>query len=98
MERDGGLICDQTVTLTVFHSKAGCLEALRRTSENAVKSQVWLAVTVYVLVPIVKKRLGLSASLYEALQISSLTMFETTPINSLTSKHPARIQSFHPTN
>ena len=46
------------------------------TSENAVKSQIWIAVSVYVLVAIVKKRLNLSASLYEILQILSLTMFE----------------------
>ena len=42
-------------------------------SENAVKSQIWTAVSVYVLVAIVKKRLNLSASLYEMLQILSLT-------------------------
>jgi IS4 transposase len=46
------------------------------TSENAVKSQIWIAVSVYVLVAILKKRLKLSASLYEILQILSLTMFE----------------------
>ena len=46
------------------------------TSENAVKSQIWIAISVYVLVAIVKKRLKLSASLYEMLQILSLTMFE----------------------
>jgi hypothetical protein len=46
------------------------------TSENAVKSQIWIAVSAYVLVAIVKKRLHLSASLYEILQILSLTMFE----------------------
>ena len=53
------------------------------TSENAVKSQIWTAVSVYVLVAIVKKRLALPASLYEMLQIFSLTLFEKTPINSL---------------
>ena len=50
-------------------------------SENAVKSQIWIAVSVYVLVAIIKKRLGLTASLYEMLQILSLTMFERMPIN-----------------
>ena len=53
------------------------------TSENAVKSQIWIAVSVYVLVAIVKKRLNLSASLYEILQILSLTMFERTPLDQL---------------
>lgn len=50
------------------------------TSENAVKTQIWIAVSVYVLVAIVRKRLGLKASLYQILQILSLTLFETVPI------------------
>ena len=50
------------------------------TSENAVKTQIWIAVSVYVLVAIVKKRLKLSASLYEMLQILSLTLFERIPL------------------
>ncbi len=53
------------------------------TSENAVKTQIWIAVSVYVLVAIVKKRLNLSASLYEMLQILSLTMFERLPLDQL---------------
>ena len=53
------------------------------TSENAVKSQIWIAVSVYALVAIVRKRLALSASLYEILQILSLTLFEKTPVNQL---------------
>ena len=60
-------------------------------SENAVKSQIWIAVSVYVLVAIVKKRLGLSASLYEILQILSLTMFERMPINQLLSQQAIAI-------
>jgi hypothetical protein len=136
VDRATGLICDQTITLTVFYSKSGYPAALRRirfktdegktlvfltnnfalpaltitelyrcrwqvelffkwikqhlriksffgTSENAVKTQVWIAVSVYVLAAIVKKRLGLAASLYETLQILSLTMFETTPLHQL---------------
>jgi len=136
VDRSTGLICDQTITLTVFYSKTGYPEALRRvrfktdegktlvfltnnfalpaftitelyrcrwqvelffkwikqhlriksffgTSENAVKTQVWIAVSVYVLVAIVRKRLALEASLYETLQILSLTMFETTPLRQL---------------
>jgi hypothetical protein len=59
------------------------IKAFFGTSENAVKSQIWIAVSVYVLVAIVKKRLALPASLYEMLQIFSLTLFEKTPINSL---------------
>jgi len=51
------------------------------TSENAVKSQIWIAVSVYVLVAIVKKRLRLEASLYTLLQILSVTLFEKMPIN-----------------
>jgi hypothetical protein len=50
------------------------------TSENAVKTQIWIAVSVYVLVAIVKKRLALDASLYTLLQILSLTLFEKMPI------------------
>jgi len=53
------------------------------TSENAVKSQIWIAVSAYVLVAIVKKRLHLTASLYEILQILSLTMFEKIPLDQL---------------
>jgi len=136
VDRSSGLICDQTITLSVFYSKTGYPEVLRRirfkteegktlvfltnnfalpaltitelyrcrwqvelffkwikqhlriksffgTSENAVKTQVWIAVSVYVLVAIVRKRLQLDASLYETLQILSLTMFETTPLHQL---------------
>jgi hypothetical protein len=136
VDRSTGLICDQTITLSGFYSKAGYPEVLRRirfkteegktlvfltnnfalpaltitelyrcrwqvelffkwikqhlriksffgTSENAVKTQVWIAVSVYVLVAIVRKRLQLDASLYETLQILSLTMFETTPLHQL---------------
>jgi hypothetical protein len=59
------------------------IKAFFGTSENAVKSQIWIAVSVYVLVAIVKKRLALSVSLYEMLQILSLTLFEKTPMNRL---------------
>jgi len=50
------------------------------TSENAVKSQIWIAVSVYVLVAIIKKRLNLDASLYTLLQILSVTLFEKMPL------------------
>ena len=49
-------------------------------SENAVKSQIWIAVSVYLIVAILKKELGLSQSLYQILQIFSLTQFEKTPV------------------
>ena len=134
VDKSTGLICDQTVMLTVFYSRQGFDAPLRRvkfkdpqtgkslvfltnnfalpaltitqlyrcrwqielffkwikqhlrikaffgTTENAVKTQIWIAVSVYVLIAIVKKRLNLSASLYELLQILSLTLFERDPI------------------
>ena len=64
------------------------IKAFFGTNENAVKSQIWIAVSVYVLVAIVKKRLNLSASLYELLQILSLTMFERTPLDQLLTLSP----------
>ena len=51
-----------------------------------MKSQIWIAVSVYVLVAIVKKRLNISGSLYEMLQILSLTMFERIPLDQLLTK------------
>jgi hypothetical protein len=56
------------------------IKAFYGTSENAVKTQIWIAVSVYVLVAIVRKRLGLETSLYQILQILSVTLFEKTPI------------------
>jgi hypothetical protein len=56
------------------------IKAFYGTGENAVKTQIWIAVSVYVLVAIVRKRLGLQASLYQILQILSVTLFEKTPI------------------
>jgi hypothetical protein len=54
------------------------IKAFYGTSENAVK--IWIAVSIYVLVAIVRKRLGLEVSLYQILQILNLTLFEKTPI------------------
>ena len=133
VDRDTGIICDQTVALIGYYSRLGYPGHLRRirfkgfetgktlvfltnnftvpaaticalykarwkvelffkwikqhlrikkfygTSENAVKSQIWIAVSVYVLVAIVKKRLNIDASLYTLLQIFSLTLFEKMP-------------------
>jgi hypothetical protein len=61
------------------------IKAFFGTSENAVKSQIWIAVSVYVLVAIVRKRLKLPGSLYQILQILSLTLFEKTPMEQLLS-------------
>jgi len=55
------------------------------TSENAVKTQIWIAVSVYVLVAIIKKRLGLGASLYTLMQVISVTIFEKMPIGTVLS-------------
>ena len=62
------------------------VKAFFGTTENAVKSQIWIAVSVYVLVAIVRKRLNLSRSLYEILQILSLNQFEKTPLDTLLSR------------
>jgi hypothetical protein len=59
------------------------IRAFFGTSENAVKSQIWIAVSVYVLIAIVKKRHKLPGSLYQILQILSLTVFEKMPIHQL---------------
>jgi hypothetical protein len=56
------------------------IKAFYGTSENAVKTQIWIAVSVYVLVAIVRKRLDLELSLYQILQILSVTLFEKTPV------------------
>jgi hypothetical protein len=56
------------------------IKAFYGTSENAVKTQIWIAVSVYLLVAIVRKRLSVEASLYQILQILSVTLFEKTPI------------------
>ncbi|MDP6847746.1 MAG: IS4 family transposase, partial [Kiritimatiellia bacterium] len=50
------------------------------TSQNAVKTQIWIAISVYVLVAIIKKELKLDHTLYTILQILSVTLFEKTPI------------------
>ena len=134
VDRETGLICDQTVILTGFYTKKKYPEILRRvkyhdkktnqtlifltnnfslpaltitqlyrsrwqvelffkwikqhlriknffgTSENAVKSQIWIAVSVYVLVAIMKKQLNLEESLYTILQILSVSVFEKIPL------------------
>lgn len=53
------------------------------TSENAVKTQIWIAISVYVLVAIVRKRLKLEVSLYTLMQVISVTVFEKAAIESM---------------
>ena len=62
------------------------IKAFYGTSENAVKTQVWIAISAYVIVAILKKRLHLTASLYEILQILSVNMFEQMPLDQLLTK------------
>jgi len=57
------------------------IKAFYGTSDNAVKTQIWIAVAVYVLVAVVRKRLGLEMSLYQILQIFSITLLEKMPIS-----------------
>jgi hypothetical protein len=59
------------------------IKAFYGTSENAVKTQIWIAVSVYVLVAIIRKRLKLDASLYTLMQVFSVTVFEKTSIESV---------------
>jgi hypothetical protein len=59
------------------------IKAFYGTSANAVRTQLWVAVCVYALVALLKKRLGTDASLYEILQILSVSVFEKTPVNQL---------------
>jgi hypothetical protein len=63
------------------------------TTENAVKTQIWIAITIYVLVAIVKKRLNTEASLYTILQILSLTLFEKTPLDQLLKNTETQMQT-----
>jgi hypothetical protein len=152
VDKSTGLICDQTVMLTVFYSRQGFDRPLRRvrfkdpqsgktlvfltnnfalpaltitqlyrcrwqielffkwikqhlrikaffgTTENAVKTQIWIAVSVYVLIAIVRKRLNVSASLYELLQILSLTVFERVPLIQLFTQHDPAQDYINPQN
>ena len=56
------------------------------TTENAVKTQVWVAISTYILIAIVKKKLGLDNSLHEILRVLELNLFEPTPIPNLLEK------------
>lgn len=67
------------------------IKAFYGTSQNAVRTQIWIAISVYLLVAILKKRLHLDLSLYTILQILSLTLFEKTPISQALSQLPPQI-------
>ena len=68
------------------------------TSENAVKSQIWIAISVYVLVAIIKKRLDLQPDLYTILQVLSLTLFEKTPLEQILIGCDSIMQDYATTN
>jgi hypothetical protein len=68
------------------------IKAFYGTSENAVKTQIWIAVSVYVLVAIIRKQLGLHASLYTILQILSISLFENMPILPAFAQHQQHIE------
>lgn len=74
------------------------IKAFFGTSENAVKTQVWIAITVYVLVAIIKKRLQVPASLYTLLQILSVTLFEKSPLAQVLSAIADKDESADDTN
>jgi hypothetical protein len=68
------------------------------TSQNAVKAQIWIAVSVYLLVAIMKKRLGIPMPLYTILQILSVSIFEKTPLVELFSQNNYKNLQTHPPN
>jgi IS4 transposase len=72
------------------------IKAFYGTSENAVKTQVWIAIATYLLVAILKKRLGLDASLYQLLQVVSITVFEKTPILRAFERSASKVEISHP--
>ena len=74
------------------------IKAFFGTSQNAVKTQIWIAVSVYVLVAIVRKRMSLESSLYQILQILSLTLFEKTPILQALQASDFQEESLNPGN
>ncbi len=69
------------------------IKAFCGTSENAVKTQIWIAVSVYVLVAIIKKRLDIHASLYTILQVLSISLFEKSPLLQLVANRAAGLET-----
>ena len=74
------------------------IKAFYGTSENAVKTQIWIAISVYVLVAIIKKQLHLDRSLYTILQILSITLLEKTPLLQILSTIDYKEQTIQPSN
>lgn len=74
------------------------IKAFYGTSENAVKTQIWIAVAVYVLVAIIKKKLRLDPSLYTILQILSISLFEKLPISQVLMTNNYIIENIEPDN
>jgi hypothetical protein len=74
------------------------IKAFYGTSENAVKTQIWIAISVYVLVAIIKKQLHLDRSLYTILQILSITLLEKTPLLQILSSIDYKEQTIQPSN
>jgi len=74
------------------------IKAFYGTTENAVKTQIWIAISVYVLVAIVKKMLKLDQSLYNILQILSVAVFEKTPIDQALARVPCTDQNYSTSN
>ena len=69
-----------------------CIRSFYGTTENAVKIQVWVAISVYVMAALLKKRLGLPHSLYTILQILSVTLFENQPISQAFANHHSQTE------
>ena len=67
------------------------IKAFYGTSANAVKTQIWIAISIYVLIAILRKRLCLQHSPYTILQILSITLFEKTPVLQALSRHPHEV-------
>jgi hypothetical protein len=74
------------------------IKAFYGTSENAVKTQIWIAVSVYVLVAIIKKHLKLECSLYTILQILSISLFEKEPLGQALTSIDHDFEMLHPDN
>ena len=74
------------------------IKAFYGTSENAVKTQIWTAISVYVLIALIKKRMNLDISLYTFLQILSVSVFEKVDINQLVTNSAGTIENTYTSN
>ena len=74
------------------------IKAFYGTSENAVKTQIWTAISVYVLIALIKKRMNLDISLYTFLQILSVSVFEKVDINQLVTNSAGTIENNYTSN